>query len=192
MAPEAPKASGAFEVVRSRTVFSGRLLRVDVDTIRECGSDGNPEALWKREIVVHPGAVAVVALTRQREVVFVRQYRHAARSRLLELPAGTREPGEAPEATARRELAEETGYRARTLRRLGAFFSAPGFSTEKIHLFRADGVTPGRPSPEPGEDIEVVRLPLAEARRRAARGEFEDAKTLAGLAALFLGEGDAP
>ncbi len=175
------------EILDSSTVFSGRLFRVDRDLIR---LPGRTEAR-RRDVVLHPGAVAVVAVTPREELVLVRQYRHAARRRVLELPAGTREPDEAPDETARRELREETGYRAMTLRPLGSFLTAPGFCSERLHLFRAAGLTPGRARPEPGEDIEVVHLPLAEARRRLLSGGFEDAKTIAGLGMLFLSEGDA-
>ena len=170
--------------MEASTPFSGRLFRVDRDVLR---MDGAAET-QSREVVVHPGAVAIVAVTPQREIVLVRQYRHAARRRVLELPAGTREPREAPEETARRELEEETGYRARELRPCGSFLTAPGFCSERVHLFRAVGLTPGPARPEPGEDIEVVRLPLSEARRRLSAGGFEDLKTMAGVGLLFLSE----
>ena len=171
-----------FETLDTSTVFSGRLFRVERARVRMPGV-AQPRT---RDVVVHPGAVAVVAVTARQEILLVRQYRHAVRRRVLEIPAGTREPEETPEETARRELGEETGYRAAALRPLGSFVTAPGFCTERLHLFRAVGLTPGPAHPEPGEDIEVVLLPLAEARRRLLSGGFEDAKTMVGLGALFL------
>ncbi len=186
----APEASGD-EITGSTTVFSGSLLRVRVEQVLTPANAGAPRRTVRRETVAHPGAVAVVAVTRAGELVLVRQYRHAARRHLLEIPAGTREPGERPEETALRELREETGYKAESLHPLGSFFTAPGYCTEEIFLFRAEGLTAGTPDPDPGEDIEVVLLALPEARRRLRDGEFRDAKTLAGLAALFLGKEEA-
>ena len=171
--------------------FRGRLLRLEVDRVREPRPEGGFGPLSQREVVRHPGAVAVVARTAADEIVLVRQYRYAAGRTLLEIPAGTREPGEEPGATAARELAEETGYRAGEWRPLGSFFTAPGFCDEVIHLFLAEGLTPGAPDPDPGESVETVLLPAAECRRLLAGEEdadgrrIEDAKTLAALGRFF-------
>ena len=110
--------------------FAGRLLRVELDQAREPVARGDYGPVVNREVVRHPGAVAVVAVTPDQRLVMVRQYRYAAGRFLLEIPAGTLEPGEDPEDTARRELREETGYSAKNLRPLGSFFSAPGFCDE--------------------------------------------------------------
>jgi ADP-ribose pyrophosphatase len=133
-------------------------------------------------VVEHPGAVAIAPVTASGELVLVRQYRHAARTVLLELPAGRLEPGETPLAAAQRELAEETGYKARRWRELGAFLTAPGFCSEVIHLFEARELDPVPRHLDPDEDLEVVTLPpervLTEAR---------DAKTLLAASLLLLG-----
>jgi ADP-ribose diphosphatase len=137
----------------------------------------------EREIVEHPGAVAVVSVDEEGCVALVRQLREATRKRLLELPAGTAEPGEEPLATARRELQEECGLTGGEWRELAAFWTTPGFCRERMHVFGAEGVVRGEPSPAADEELELVRWPVAEIGDRL--GEIEDAKTLAGLL-LFL------
>jgi ADP-ribose diphosphatase len=153
----------------ARRVYDGRLLAVTVERW------GNNE----REIVEHPGAVAVVAVDADGCVALVRQLREPARKRLLELPAGTAEPGEEPLATAQRELMEECGLSGGEWRELAAFWTTPGFCRERMHLFAAEGVERGEASPDPDEDLELVRWPVAEIR--SGLHEIEDAKTLAGL-----------
>ena len=149
----------------AKTVWQGKLLAV---TVEEWGGH-------EREIVEHPGAVAIVAVDTEGRMAFVRQLREATRGRLLELPAGTCEPGEEPLATAQRELAEECGLTGGTWTRLGGFWTTPGFTREYMHVFLADGVEHGDAAPEVDEDIEVVMLALSEI------GEIEDAKSLAAL-----------
>ena len=168
--------------------FSGRLLRLELDQAQEPVGPHGYGPVVRREVVRHPGAVAIVAVTPERELVMVRQYRYAAGRFLLEIPAGTLEPGEKPEDTARRELREETGYTAESLRSLGSFFSAPGFSDEVIYLFLADGLTPGEQDTDFGEEIDLVEISIEEGRRRLVAGAFEDAKTLVGLLLFFLEE----
>lgn len=153
----------------TETAYDGSLLRV---VIERWGEN-------RREIVEHPGSVAVVAIDGDGRVVLVRQLREAARAELLELPAGTAEAGEDPLVTAQRELREETGYVGGTWRRLGAVWTSPGFLREHMHLFLAEEVEPGESEPEADEDVELVLVPFAEAVSGAA--ELEDAKTVAGL-----------
>jgi ADP-ribose pyrophosphatase len=153
----------------ARTVYDGDLVDV---TLERWGDH-------EREIVEHPGAVAIVAVDAEGRVVLVRQLREAARRTLLELPAGTREEGEEPEATARRELEEETGLRGGEWREAATFYTTPGFCREQMHLFFAEGVEEGEASPAADEQMEVVRWRLDEVEARLA--EIEDAKTLAGL-----------
>jgi ADP-ribose pyrophosphatase len=141
----------------------------------------------EREIVEHPGAVVIVPVDRESCVTLVRQFRAPARRELLELPAGTLEPGEEPLTTARRELAEETGLSGGAWRAGPVFWTTPGFSRERMYLFVAEGVERGKPAPADDESIELVRWPLAEVPRRL--GEIEDAKTLAGLL-LYLADAD--
>lgn len=153
----------------AKTVWKGKLLAV---TVEEWGGR-------EREIVEHPGAVAIVAVDTQGEMAFVRQVREATRERLLEIPAGTAEPGEEPLATARRELQEECGLTGGEWSELGAFWTTPGFSREYMHVFLAEGVERGDASPEEDEDLELVLVPLSEIP------EIEDAKTLAALYLYF-------
>jgi len=164
-------------LLRSETVHSGKLLTVRVDTVRL--PNGNERA---REVVEHPGAIALVPLLPDGRVVLVRQWRHAAGQMLLEVPAGTREKGEEPAATATRELKEETGYTAREIILLGSFFSAPGFCTELLSCYLTVGLTAGNATPEEDEGIALVSLPLADLPVMIARGEIRDAKSIAAIA----------
>jgi ADP-ribose pyrophosphatase len=153
----------------SELVWEGRLLGLSVERWGEN----------EREIVEHPGAVAIVAVDGLGYVALVRQLREATRKRLLELPAGTAEPGETPLETAQRELHEECGLTGGEWRELAAFWTTPGFCRERMHLFAAKGVVHGEAAPAADEDLEVVRWPVAEIGERLH--EIEDAKTLAGL-----------
>ena len=153
----------------SRTVYDGKLFDVTVERWGE----------HEREIVEHPGAVAIVAVDDEGMVTLVRQLREAARKQLVELPAGTLEEGEEPLDSARRELEEETGLTGGTWRELAAFYTTPGFCREHMHLFVAEGVQQGVATPEDDEDLELVRWRVDEIASRL--DEVEDAKTLAGL-----------
>jgi ADP-ribose pyrophosphatase len=153
----------------AETVWRGRLLAV---TFERWGRN-------EREIVEHPGAVAIVSVDTEGEVAFVRQLREATRSHLLELPAGTREAGEEPLATAKRELREECGLTGGSWSELGAFWTTPGFCREYMHVFLAEGVERGEAAPEADEELELVRRPADDVPGLLAR--IEDAKTLAGL-----------
>lgn len=153
----------------SRTAYDGKLFDVTVERWGE----------HDREIVEHPGAVAIVAVDDQRRVALVRQRREAVRDFLLELPAGTLEEGESPLESARRELEEETGLTGGTWRELGAFYTTPGFCRERMHVFVAEGVEAGDAKPEEDEELELVQWDVDEIRARL--GELDDAKTIAGL-----------
>jgi ADP-ribose pyrophosphatase len=153
----------------SRLVYDGRLLGL---TVERWGDH-------EREIVEHPGAVAIVAVDAEGFVTLVRQLREATRSYLLEIPAGTAEPGEVPLETARRELQEECGLTGGEWRELATFWTTPGFCRERMVVFAAEGVVPGEASPEEDEELEIVRWPVGKIGDRL--GEIEDAKTLAGL-----------
>jgi ADP-ribose diphosphatase len=154
-----------------RPVFDGKLIKVDVES-------------WpagEREVVHHPGACAVVAFTPEGEVVLVRQFREAVRQELLEIPAGIFDvEGEDGAACAARELLEETGFRATNVEQLATIYTSPGFTDERIELFRADAELTG----DGGEEaVDVVTLPLGRALEAVERGDIVDAKT---AAALFL------
>ncbi len=161
----------------SRTVYDGKLVDVVVETWGE----------HEREIVEHPGAVAIVAIDLDDRIVLVRQLREPARARLLELPAGTVDEGEEPLATARRELVEETGLRGGEWRHVSSFWTTPGFCRELMHLFFAERVEEGERQLEDDQAIELVRVPVTEIASRL--GEIEDAKTLAGLLLYLRGRG---
>jgi ADP-ribose pyrophosphatase len=150
-------------------VYDGRLLGLTVERWGE----------HEREIVEHPGAVAIVAVDGEGYVWLVRQLREATRQLLLELPAGTAEPNEEPLETAQRELQEECGLTGGEWRELAVFWTTPGFCRERMHLFAAEGVDRGEASPAEDEELEIVRWRIAEVGKRLA--EIEDAKTLAGL-----------
>ena len=164
------------EPVGRRPAYQGRLLHVFEDTVRT--ADG---AEARREVVEHPGAVAVVATSDDGRVVLVRQWRHAAGHALWEIPAGTREPGEDPAATARRELTEETGYSARQWSPLGRGLVSPGYSNEQIWFYGATKLTEGASNPDADERLDVELFTSAQVADLADSGEV-DLKTLAGLA----------
>jgi ADP-ribose pyrophosphatase len=153
----------------ARTVYDGKLIDV---TLERWGDH-------EREIVEHPGAVAIVAIDRAGMLTLVRQRREAVRAELLELPAGTLEQGEAPLACAKRELEEETGLTGGTWQEVTAFYTTPGFCRERMHLFFAEELEVGEASPESDEELEVVLWASNEIAAKLA--EIEDAKTLAGL-----------
>ena len=134
----------------------------------------------RREIVRHPGAVAVLCRLADGRFVFVRQFRKAIERELVEIVAGTREPGEGPDACARREVQEETGCKVASLERLGCIYTAPGFCNEKIDIYFAGlGRAGGRPRPDPDEHIALVCLSARQVRAMLASGKIKDAKTLA-------------
>ncbi|MCS6903167.1 MAG: NUDIX hydrolase [Candidatus Bipolaricaulota bacterium] len=160
---------------RSERVFQGRLLTLRVEEV--VLADGRRA---RREIVEHPGAVAILAVDDQQRVALVRQFRRAADRELWEVPAGTLEPGEAPLECARRELQEETGFSANEWQHLLTFYTAPGFCTEKMYLFLAQELRPVAQKTEVAdEQIEVRFYPRSEIERMLA--EFHDAKTLVAL-----------
>jgi len=167
-------------VLESEQLLSARPIAIERSRLRL--ADGR-EA--ERIVVRHPGAVAIVALDDEERWILVRQYRYPTARELLEVPAGTREPGEAPEVTAARELREETGFAARELTPIGGFFTAPGFCDEYIHLFLARGLTPDPLPPDYDEEISGSRALTPDALLEAASsGAIEDAKTLSAIAVM--------
>jgi ADP-ribose pyrophosphatase len=166
--------------VASRTVYRGRVATLRVDEVRM--PSGRIE--W-REIVEHPGAAAIVAVSDEDEVVLVRQHRKAIESVLLEIPAGTLDPGETALACAHRELAEETGLAANVMMPLLTFVPSPGLLTEEITIFLARGLRPAVQHVQAEEEgLEVVRVPLDQIPALVSRGEVRDSKTLIGLMLL--------
>lgn len=165
-------------VIESQRVFDGRLIKVRVDKVRL--PDGSEH---RREVVEHPGAVAIVPVLPNGDLVLVRQYRHAVGRSTLELPAGTREPGESPIETANRELREETGYRAKDTRELVRFFVSPGWADEELIVFLATNMTSGRDQPEQDEDLLVVTVHPDDITEKIRSGDIADSKTIVGLLA---------
>ncbi len=171
-------------MVDSQVVHRGRYLTVRVDTIER--SDGTHAT---RDIADHPGAVAILAIDALDNVLMVRQFRLAAGQTLLEIPAGTLDVTqdgtiEDPDLAAPRELEEETGVRAATWRRLGHFYTAPGFTSERMTLYLATDLRPAdedRLGPDEDERLIADRIPFADALAAAERGEIHDAKSLVGL-----------
>ncbi|MCU0485696.1 MAG: NUDIX hydrolase [Anaerolineales bacterium] len=171
----------AYPVEQTEKMYQGRAFTVRRDRVRL--PDGGAAQL---DIVEHVGAVTIVPVDADGQVWFVRQYRHATGQELLELPAGTLEPGEAPEVCAAREIREEIGMRAGTLRKLGEFYLAPGYSTEYMHVFLATSLTPDPLPGDQDEFLSIVPLPLTELDRRVASGEIQDGKSLAGIYLMRL------
>ena len=168
----------------SRRIYTGRVVRLDVDTVRF--PDGSTGQL---ELIRHPGAAAIVPCASDPPeadptILLIRQYRYATGGELWEIPAGTLDPGEDPEVCARRELLEETGVTAARLQRLTSIWTTPGFTNEVIHLYLATGLTTGEPSRERDEFIEVVPQPLSRVLALIRDGEIRDAKTV--VAILYM------
>jgi ADP-ribose pyrophosphatase len=163
-----------------REIYAGRIV-----TLRLRDLPGPDGSVRLREIVEHAPAAAVVAVDADGQVLLVRQLRPAVDEVLLELPAGILDPGEDPVTGARRELEEETGYTADRLEPLVRFYPSPGFCTELIHVFVADGLRECLGQPEEDEELELVRLPLAEALDQVRRGDIVDSKTVVGLLAYW-------
>jgi ADP-ribose pyrophosphatase len=159
-----------------QVVFTGRKIQVALDTAP--GPDGQPV---RRDVVLHPGAVAILPLVDADHVCLLRNRRFIVGEELLEVPAGTLEPGEAPETAAPRELAEETGYHAGRWRKLAEFFPSPGVLSERTHLFLAQDLTPGPPRPEADEELEPRVVAWGDALAWALDGTIRDAKTLIAL-----------
>lgn len=162
--------------VSQETVYEGIIVDIRRDKARL--PDGR---ITNREVVVHPGGVAVFAIDEEKRVVLVRQFRYSVGEVVLELPAGKLEPGEDPLESGLRELEEETGLRPGTMLPMGYSYSSPGILGERIHLFFAADLQEGEAHPDDGEFVEVVRIPYTELLEMVRRGEIKDGKTLAGI-----------
>jgi ADP-ribose pyrophosphatase len=165
----------------SRRIHTGRVLNLDIDKVRfPDGSEG------ELEIIRHSGASAVVpvldeSIVPDPRIILIRQYRYAADGFVYEIPAGRLDPGESPRDCAARELEEEAGYRAEDINLLLTIYTTPGFTDERIHLFRAERLTSVATRRERDEFLETVELPLSVAMQMVDRGEIPDAKTAIAL-----------
>ena len=162
--------------IGSETVYKGRIITVRVDDVEL--PDGRRA---RREVVEHPGAVGIVAVNSAGNVLLIEQFRYAAGRTLLEIPAGTMEAGESPEETARRELLEETGFRAGELAEIGRFFVSPGWATEEIVLYRAGALSFAGHAPGHDEILRVVEVAPARIPVLMRDGTIADAKTIIAL-----------
>ncbi|MGA2489195.1 MAG: NUDIX hydrolase [Anaerolineales bacterium] len=165
-----------FELLKSEIVYPGRAFTIRRDNLRL--PDGHETRF---DIVEHPGSVIILPVDEQNNLLFVRQYRHAAGLDLLELPAGTLDEGEAPEACARREVREETGMAAGILAHLGGFYLAPGYSTEYMHVYLATELHSDPLEADADEFLTVEYIPLGKVLAMVKHGEIPDAKSLAAI-----------
>jgi ADP-ribose pyrophosphatase len=164
------------KTIHQEVVYHGRAFEVRQDEVR---FDNLPS--FQLDIIEHPGAVTILPVDADGRLLFVRQYRHASGKELLELPAGTLDENEPPEACALREIREETGFATDNLVKLGEFFLAPGYSTEYMHVYLATDL---HPAPLPGDEDEFLTLepiPIHQAYAMALNGELMDGKSLAAL-----------
>ncbi|OGO63274.1 MAG: hypothetical protein A2Z45_03220 [Chloroflexi bacterium RBG_19FT_COMBO_55_16] len=166
----------AFETISSETSYQGKVFDVRRDQIRL--PNGKSVSL---DIVEHPGAVTLVPIDEQGQVWFVRQYRYAAQVELLELPAGSLDKGESPQACALREVREEIGMAAGQLQKVGEFFLAPGYSTEYMYVYLATNLRPDPLEADADEFLTVESVPADQAYKMAESGQIQDGKTLAAL-----------
>jgi len=164
------------KTLSSQLVYEGRAVKLRIDTVET--PTGRETT---REIVEHSDCIAVVAIDAENNVLLVKQFRKPVEKELLEIPAGGIDQGEDPEAAVRRELREEIGYMPQRVKRLGGFYSAPGYCTEYLHLYLATDLVPSRLFAEDTEEISLVRVPVAEIPDLIASGRFCDAKSIAGL-----------
>ncbi|MFA5867842.1 MAG: NUDIX hydrolase [Actinomycetota bacterium] len=175
-----------YEVIGSKSVFNGEVLKVRVDEVRMPSGK-----IVEREVITHGGAVGIIPVTDDNKIILVEQYRHAVDKMLLEIPAGKLDPGETPEDCARRELIEETGQAPGRLIPISSFFTSPGYSNEIFHLYAAEDLSV-EVADEPEEEIVgTVDVTVAEAIKMIDDGRIEDGKTIAaiGMIKIYLEAG---
>lgn len=170
----------AFKLLRRKKVLTARVFALEEERWR-----GPRGTTFDRTTIVHPGAVAILPFDARGRVLMIRQFRPAVRRWLLEIPAGTLEKGERPLYCAKRELIEETGFAAKNWKKLGSIFTAPGFCSEKIVIYKASALKPAYAEQDVDEYIAPAAMTLQEIRGAVRSGRICDAKTLAAL--LYLG-----
>jgi len=176
-----PKQAAKAKLISSKLAYKGKVFNVYTDTVIEPGGHRNT-----RDVIRHNGSVVILAVDESvnpadPDVIIERQYRHAAGQFLIELPAGRVEPGEATLAAAKRELIEETGFRAKKWTLLTKYFASPGFLGEWMQIYLAREIREGVAKPEQDEQIEVRRIPLSQALEMIAGNKIHDGKTIIGL-----------
>jgi ADP-ribose pyrophosphatase len=169
-----------YAILKSEYVFHGKVFNVRIDEVQK--ADGQKTRV---DVVEHGGAVVILPIDEQGNIWFVDQYRYPIDQRLLELPAGTLDPGENPSVCAIRECREEIGMSPGQLTLLGEIFLAPGYSTEHLQIFLAQNLSPAPLTQDEDEDIKVRCLPVSEVKEWITQGKIHDAKTLAGLFLAF-------
>ena len=165
----------------SKRIYNGKVISLRIDKIQLSSGD-----IFEREVIEHPGAVAMLPFLNDGRLLLIKQYRHPVGEELLEIPAGTLHKNEDPKDCARRELIEETGYEAGKLEKLISCFLAPGYSSEKIHLFYASDLKKVGDSPDIDEMIELCPITVDKVREMIKTGEISDAKTISGISYLLL------
>ena len=166
---------------RSKKIYDGKVISLRIDKIQLSSGD-----VFEREVIEHPGAVAMLPFLDDGRLLLIKQYRHPVGEVLLEIPAGTLHKNEDPKDCARRELIEETGYEAGKIKELIRCFLAPGYSSEKIHLFYASELRKVGDSPDIDEMIELCPTPIDRVQDMIINGEITDAKTISGISYLLL------
>lgn len=168
------------KTMKSERIYEGKIVNLRIDTVELPGKKYS-----KREIVEHPGAVGIIPITNDGEIIMVRQFRKSVEKPLLEIPAGKIEINEEPKETALRELFEETGYSSNKMEYIIEFYTSPGFSNEKIYLFLATELEKGNANPKDDEYIKIEKFDIMELVEMVKRGEINDSKT---IIAILLAE----
>ncbi|WP_428909001.1 NUDIX hydrolase [Niallia sp. Krafla_26] len=174
------------KTLSTQPIFKGKVVSLQVDEVE---LPNGKKA--KREIIKHPGAVAIIAITEENKLVLVEQYRKALERTIVEIPAGKLEKGEAPAECAKRELEEETGYECQTLELVNSFYTSPGFADEIVHVYLAKGLTKKANAAELDEDefVNLLEWSLEEALQAIEEKQIYDAKTVFAVQYLQLQEG---
>ncbi|WP_240377641.1 NUDIX hydrolase [Bacillus piscicola] len=161
------------ETIHKETLYEGKIVDLHVHDVKLPNGSQS-----KREIITHPGAVAIIAITLENKLVMVKQFRKALEKEIIEIPAGKLEKGEKPAETAKRELAEETGYIADELDKVLSFYTSPGFSDEIVYLYETAVSEKGGTATDEDEFVEVMEVTVAEAEKMIDNEEIHDAKTI--------------